>query len=277
MSKCKIYVLLLILSSGFTWQVHAVPTTQDFQTFVNAINNDGVILLEDEPETIQFQAEESVVVEGAIIALGACALSVRCMELVDEAFRAAERGVRAGIKRGVGFVSGLFDPQDALLLSSFELDGVDVSDQLVAHAMSPENVLFQSSLPDFLGGSTFTASSAFSGSALDQGGNETDIRVGFGVFQTAAGEDLFTPIAFADTFPDLAELDSIDWDLEPIVPGDFSGSISGEARRLLVGPPGSAVASVPEPGTLVLLIVGLLGLLMIVKSTAVRSVLRVLG
>lgn len=218
--------------------------------------------MEDEPETIQFQARESIGTAVGI-AIGLCALIERCSTYVN---MQVERAIAA-----------LFDPQDALLLSSFELDGVDVSGQLVAHAMSPENVLFQESLPDFLGGSTFTASSAFSGVALDQDGNETDLRVGFGVFQTMDGEDLFTSIAFADTFPDLVELDSIDWDLEPIVPDDFSGSISGEGRRLLVGPPGAAVAVVPAPDTLVLLIVGLLGLLMIVKRTAVRSVLRVLG
>jgi hypothetical protein len=54
-------------------------------------------------------------------------------------------------------------PQMAMLFQGFELNGEDIQDELIDTSTSPENVVFETNLPDFLGGGTFIGSDAFQG------------------------------------------------------------------------------------------------------------------
>jgi hypothetical protein len=153
------------------------------------------------------------------------------------------------------------DPQYALLFNELEVNGSSVFDQLVAEALLPSNQITSAYIPNLLGGATFTATSAFSGSVLNSAGVAIpELQVGFGVFQDGLGQNYFTPIIFADTLGPLLNANGLELNLAPVVPESTTGSFRGTARELLA-------RSVPEPNILWLSLIG--GVLLMISRTRV--------
>jgi hypothetical protein len=69
---------------------------------------------------------------------------------IDTMLQGFEEG-RAATREGGG---GESSPQLAMLFQGFELNGEDVQDELINVSTSPENVVYETHLPDFLGGAT---------------------------------------------------------------------------------------------------------------------------
>lgn len=142
------------------------------------------------------------------------------------------------------------DPQYALLFDEFEVNGNSVFDQLVTEALLPDNQITSAYIPNLLGGSTFTASSAFSGRVLNAGGEAiSELQVGFGVFQDGLGQEYFAPIIFADTLEPLLNANGLQLNLAPVVPESTEGSFRGSARELMA-------RTIPEPATLWMCLLG---------------------
>ena len=146
------------------------------------------------------------------------------------------------------------DPQYALLLDSFDYNGQNIIDELNAEALLPENQLLSRAIPNLLGGSTFTATSAFSGHVLDAEGTVlNDLPVGFGVFTSSDGNQYFSPIIFASNSNDLLRGSRLVLNLAPVVPESATGTWHATGRDLVA-------RTVPEPATLALLSIGLASL-----------------
>lgn len=181
--------------------------------------------------------------------------------------------VRCGVDDGnvqqglLGSASGNYgdgiDPQDSWSFCSFKVDGVEIIDELVAYALQPENVMWQTELPDFFGGTTFTATSAFSACITDDNGIETSLfEIGFAVFETPTGAAM-GPIIFV---PDLGQLPqlldmSIGWDFSPVTDGLEGDAVVVGASFFAYEKGFEPMIAIPEPTTLLLLGLGGLGLL----------------
>ena len=148
------------------------------------------------------------------------------------------------------WISGLFDPQDAFLFTDFSVGGVSIFQDLVSYSTAPQNRIYEAYLPDFLGGTTFIASTAFSGMTFDQAGNPitSGVDVGFGVFRTDSGTDYFAPINFAATPNDLARIESMLWELSPITDPLVGQTFRATGLHLQV-----SEHPLPEPSTFALL------------------------
>jgi hypothetical protein len=242
------FTCLLVSILALPAKSYAIPISL-YDEFVDNINSGRSFFIGDGIETIGGEPGDSILVGAAVVGAGAaavgagaavCALSDTCRSNVDRLYRWLTNQ----------------DPQEAWLLSSFEVDGVDIFDALIEEAMLNENVALQKELPLFLNGSTFTASNAFTGYASDENGDRLEnILVGFGVFETSIGESLFTPITFAETFVDLAMVVSVVWKLDPITPESFSDLAIAEGRHLIAAP--FDPISVAEPASHSLLVLGL--------------------
>lgn len=164
----------------------------------------------------------------------------------------------------LALAESLGDPQHAVLISEFEVEGTNRLPELINHATLPENVVFTRHLPDFLGGSTFIGSSAYSGTPRNSLGEVTpDVTVGFGVFQTDAGASLLTPISFAPTAEALLGIQTVHWEFSPALSDDEAGRFRASIRHLVaIEPP-----PIPEPGTGLLLALGLGGIAMIARKS----------
>ena len=140
-----------------------------------------------------------------------------------------------------GFFTGLFDPQTAVVLNSFEVNGVDVFQQLIARAMAPENIVFRKQLTNFLGGGTFIGSTAFGGRVLDSDGNPIpNAAVRVGVFIKNDGNMLLIPVTNFAQVNDVIAAKTTEWDLEPVV---VTGMFIGTGLRVF------AFEEAPQPAT----------------------------
>jgi len=136
------------------------------------------------------------------------------------------------------------DPEYAVLFNDVKVNSVSVFDQLIEESLRPENRLISSHIPNLLGGMEFTATSAFSGNALNSRGEVlTELLVGFGVFTDDTMEHYFAPIVFAETAWELTHFSGLQLNLAPVVPESTTGEFYGTGRELIARP-------VPAPPTL---------------------------
>jgi hypothetical protein len=152
---------------------------------------------------------------------------------IEGMLQGSEEG-RTATREGGG---GESSPQLAMLFQGFELNGEDVQDELINVSTSPENVVFETHLPDFLGGATFIGSDAFQGRVLDSEGDEIPgSAVRFGVFVKDDGTKLFTPITFFREGDDLLNFATVEWDY-PLESGSEyeykEGRFTAEGQRLI--------------------------------------------
>jgi hypothetical protein len=152
---------------------------------------------------------------------------------IESMLQGSEEG-RTATREGGG---GESSPQLAMLFQGFELNGEDVQDELIDVSTSPENVVFETHLPDFLGGATFIGSDAFQGRVLDSEGDEIPgSAVRFGVFVKDDGTKLFTPITFFREGDDLLNFATVEWDY-PLESGPEyeykEGRFTAEGQRLI--------------------------------------------
>ena len=152
---------------------------------------------------------------------------------IDSMLQGFEEG-RTATREGGG---GESSPQLAMLFQGFELNGEDIQDELINVSTSPENVVYETHLPDFLGGATFIGSDAFQGRVLDSEGDEIPgSAVRFGVFVKDDGTKLFTPITFFREGDDLLNFATVEWDY-PLESGSEyeykEGRFTAEGQRLI--------------------------------------------
>ena len=151
---------------------------------------------------------------------------------VDSMLQGFEEG-RMAAREGGGAEGS---SQVAMLFQGFELNGEYIQNDLIGVATSPENVVFETHLPDFLGGGTFIGSNAFQGRVLDSEGNEIPgSAVRFGVFAQDDGTHLFTPITFFQEGDDLLNFATVEWDYQ-FDPGGYEegkGEFTAQGQRLI--------------------------------------------
>ena len=151
---------------------------------------------------------------------------------IESLLQGFEEG-RMGAREGGG---GEGSSQVATLFQSFELGGENIQNELINVATSPENVVFETNLPDFRGGGTFIGSNAFQGRVLDSEGNEIPgSAVRFGAFVEDDGTKLFMPIAFFREGDDLLNFATVEWDYQ-FNPGGYKegkGRFTAEGQRLI--------------------------------------------
>jgi hypothetical protein len=123
-----------------------------------------------------------------------------------------------------------------MLFQGFELNGEDIQNDLIGVATSPENVVFETHLPDFLGGGAFIGSNAFQGRVLDSEGNKIPgSAVRFGVFVQDDGTRLFAPIIFFREGDDLLSFATVEWYYQ-FDPGGYKegkGEFTAQGQRLI--------------------------------------------
>jgi hypothetical protein len=151
---------------------------------------------------------------------------------IESMLQGFEEGRMAAREGGGGEGSS----QVAMLSQGFELNGENIQNELINVATSPENVVFETNLPDFRGGGTFIGSNAFQGRVLDSKGKEIPgSAVRFGVFAEDDGTKLFTPIAFFREGDDLLNFATVEWDYQ-FNPGGYKegkGRFTAEVQRLI--------------------------------------------
>jgi hypothetical protein len=151
---------------------------------------------------------------------------------VDSMLQGFEEG-RMATRNGGGAEGS---PQLAMLFQGFELNGEDIQNDLIGVATSPENVVFETHLPDFLSGGTFIGSNAFQGRVLDSEGNKIPgSAVRFGVFVQDDGTELFAPIIFFREGDDLLNFATVKWYYQ-FDPGGYEegkGEFTAQGQRLI--------------------------------------------
>ena len=151
---------------------------------------------------------------------------------VDSMLQGFEEG-RMATRNGGGAEGS---PQLAMLFQGFELNGEDIQNDLIGVATSPENVVFETHLPDFLGGGAFIGSNAFQGRVLDSEGNKIPgSAVRFGVFVQDDGTELFAPIIFFREGDDLLNFATVKWYYQ-FDPGGYEegkGEFTAQGQRLI--------------------------------------------
>ena len=151
---------------------------------------------------------------------------------VDSMLQGFEEG-RMATRNGGGAEGS---PQLAMLFQGFELNGEDIQNDLIGVATSPENVVFETHLPDFLSGGTFIGSNAFQGRVLDSEGNKIPgSAVRFGVFVQDDGTRLFAPIIFFREGDDLLNFATVKWYYQ-FDPGGYEegkGEFTAQGQRLI--------------------------------------------
>jgi hypothetical protein len=136
--------------------------------------------------------------------------------------------------------------QLANLLDSFQFNGMDVHQQLVARATLPEKIIFRKQLAKFMGGGTFIGSRAFGGRVLDVAGKPIPGSfVQIGIFIKNDGNVLFIPITYFAKPADMIAAGVIEWDLEPIV---TKGTFRTTGLRLFASDPGATSLPQTSPG-----------------------------
>jgi hypothetical protein len=239
----------------------------DFARFADNLKENR-FLLEGQPSTIGGVAiggEDGSTVQVPALAIGVgviIAVAVGCEAIASEEGMAfgecltdfvpavAAVAIEVGVIIGItiesmvqGFEEGRMatregggaegSPQLAMLFQGFELNGEDIQDELIDVSTSPENVVFETHPPDFLGGATFIGSDAFQGRVLDSEGNEIPgSAVRFGVFVQDDGTKLFTPITFFREGDDLLNFATVEWDYH-LEPGYKKGRFTAEGQRLI--------------------------------------------
>jgi len=125
------------------------------------------------------------------------------------------------------------DPQSIFLLKSFTINGVWILDDLITEAKLTQNVVFERYFPNLFGGTTFTATRAFSGNVFDNKSNLVPrTEVGFGVFETNFGLRFFSPIIFAENISAIKRVAFFELDLSPVISESLSGFFSAEGLIL---------------------------------------------
>jgi hypothetical protein len=245
--------------------------SSDFARFADNLKEDR-FLLERQPSTIggtaigskdgsTIQVPALAIGVGVIVAVAAGCEAIASAEgmafgkcLTDFVPAVAAVAIEVGVVVGIniesllqGFEEGRMatgeggggegSPQVAMLFQGFELGGENVQNELINVATSPEYTVYETHLPDFLGGGTFIGSNAFQGRVLDSEGNEIPgSAVRFGVFVQDDGTELFTPITFFREGDDLLNFATVEWDyhLEQ-GPGyeKGKGRFTAEGQRLI--------------------------------------------
>lgn len=225
----SLFVILTLIFSSFS-DAYAVPPVDSYARFAGNLDAGRFVLY---PEEVVRTGEfgSILLIAGAAALLGLAFSGCGGPQDVGEIDYETEFDPDVASEL---VEERLCDPQDALLLTSFEVEGVNILDDLINEAMLAENVVFERYLPTFLGGALFTATRAFFGSVLDDEGNLVPgSKVGFGVFETDCGIRYFSPITFTEDISVFNFIESVKWDLSPVIPESSSGLFKVEGIALL--------------------------------------------